>query len=515
MIDNKNENVSEPRRRLINRSALSLVVIFVIGLGFLVWEPIFSWLQGEEGRDQALLEQWIQQARIGQFSLVGLLANYEKARTETLGIKKSDTILELRRREISDFLQELGTPVSLTESGHLPLFPVVYRMEVHFPISSFQEPVIWDSGLPRIEKAAKIRHIPLADGCMMRLHIQLRAYQDRLNIEEEQARRKTTVGFTLMGLTGTGLAWIGIVGWRLEIERRIRRRARETALLAKSEELKHELERQTEFLASLNVVAGSYAHNLQNLLLPPVGLVDECLELMGGANPAKQKLLEVRRLLELVSDRVRQTLKAIRRDPTPGPVGFIDLGKLTSRTVDTWRQLGLNKWQISIEAETELNAIVEGQESHLEQVLENLIINARDAIFEKRNTLVVKAQETNHENSIDSRKVEILSAMRWQGTIKATVRMSPDGNTVVLKVTDNGNGMDAITAAKCAQAGYSTKKGQAIHHGASSGAGLGLTFVATAANRHQAKLQIDSQSGFGTTVSLVFPRSSQNKGIGS
>jgi hypothetical protein len=273
----------------------------VIGLGFLAWEPIVSWLQGEEGRDQALLEQWIQQSRIGQHSLPGLLAAHEKSRKANL-----KDVHALHKREIADFLQELGTPVSLTQSGYLPLFPVVYRMEVHFPPLSGQEPVIWDSGLPRIEKASKIRFISLGDECEMILHVQLRAYQDRINIEEEQSRRKASVGFALMGLTGTGLAWIGMVGWRLEIERRARRRARETALLLKSEELKQELGRQMEFLASLNVVAGSYAHNLQNLLLPPVGLVDECLELLDEASPAKQKLQEVRRLLELVSDRVRQ-----------------------------------------------------------------------------------------------------------------------------------------------------------------------------------------------------------------
>lgn len=506
MIENTNETGPLSRRWLINLSAISLSFIFVIGLGFLVWEPINSWLQGEEGRDQALLEQWIRQSKIGQFSLVGLLASYEKERTSASGIESSAIIIGIRRREISDFLQELGTPVSLTESDHLPLFPVVYRMEVHFPILSVQNPIIWDSGLPRIDKAAKICHIPLPDGCKVILHVRLRAYQDRLNIEKEQARRKATVGFALMGLTGTGLAWIGLVGWRLEIERRALRKSREIALVAKSEELKQELERQTEFLASLNVVAGSYAHNLQNLLLPPVGLVDECLELIGGGNPARQKLQEVRRLLELVSDRVRQTLRAIRRDPSPGPTGFVDLGQLTSRTVDTWRQLGLNKWQINIQAETESETIINGQESHLEQVLENLIINARDAIFERRNNMVAKAQEPNHENSMEIRRVEILTAMRWYGTIKAVVRITHDGKSVVLMVIDNGIGMDASTAAKCIQAGYSTKKGLAMHQGASSGAGLGLTFVATAANRHQATLQIDSRPGFGTTVSLVFPR---------
>ena len=500
------ETTPEPNRALINKSALILLGLFVIGLGFLAWEPIVSWLQGEEGRDQALLEQWIQQSRIGQHSLPGLLASHEKSRKANI-----KDVHALHRREIADFLQELGTPVSLTQSGYLPLFPVVYRMEVHFPPLSSQEPVIWDSGLPRIEKASKIRFISLGDECEMILHVQLRAYQDRINIEEEQSRRKASVGFALMGLTGTGLAWIGMVGWRLEIERRARRRARETALLLKSEELKQELGRQMEFLASLNVVAGSYAHNLQNLLLPPVGLVDECLELLDEASPAKQKLQEVRRLLELVSDRVRQTLKAIRRDPSPGPIKLIDLGLLTSRIAETWHHLGITKWQVRIETEIEPDTHVEGQESHLEQVLENLIINARDAIFAKRREMVANAQESRQENSIDSQRVGILEAMRWQGTIKIRVCISPDGDFVVLEVSDNGIGMDTDTAAKCLQAGYSTKKDQAIHQGASSGAGLGLTFVATAAHRHQAKLQINSKLAVGTTVSLLFPRSPKKK----
>lgn len=513
MIDPGNDASLEPRRRLINGLAFTLIAIFCVGVGILVWEPIVSWLQGEEGRDQALLEQWIQQARIGQYSLGGLLANHEKTRLEDIDVGGRSRALELRRREIADFLRELGTPVSLTESGHLPLFPMAYRMEVHFPVSSGLEPVIWDSGLPRAEAAAKFRVIPLPEQCEMILQVQLRAYQDRLGIEEEQTRRKTTLGFALMGLTGTGLAWVGLIGWRLDIDRKARRRAREAELIAKSEELRLELGRQSEFLGSLNVVAGSYAHNLQNLLLPPAGLVDECLESLDESSPLKPKLREVRRLLELVSDRVRQTLKALRRDPSPGPIGIIDLGQLTTRTVETWHDLGLTKWQIRIVAEVmphTLTTEITGQESHLEQVLENLIINARDAIFEKRKNMVAKAQEGVLEKSTDYQRGSILSAMRWQGTIKAHVSVSQDEQFVVLQVTDDGIGMDSETVENCLQAGYSTKKKQAIHQGASSGVGLGLTFVANAARLHQAWLQIDSRPGFGTTVSIRFPRTPKN-----
>lgn len=503
------ELVLERRRRLINGSALALVGLFGIGLGLLVWEPITSWIQGEEGRDQAVVEQWIRQARIGQFSLGGLLANHEQSLHEDLPGDAKSASINLRRREIADFLQELGTPVSLTESGYLPLFPVVYRIEVQFPESTAEDPVIWDSGLPRAEAAAKTRRISMAGGRMVVAQVQLRAYQDRIVIEEEQVRRKTTLGIALIGLTGVGLAWVGLMGWRLDLERKARRRTREAALVAKSEELKQELGRQAEFLTSLNVVAGSYAHNLQNLLLPPARLVDECLEILHSGNPAHPKLKEVHRLLELVSDRVRQTLRALRRDPSPGPISLVDLGKLADSTVETWRDLASGKWHIDLVSEIDSTVHVAGQESHLEQVLENLIINARDAIFEKRNGMVEVAQTAREQESVESRCARIAEAMRWRGTIRVSVAKSPSGMPASLSVMDDGIGMDDQAAQNCLKAGFSTKKNQAIHQGSNSGVGLGLTFVANAAHRHGAIVRIDSKPGHGTSVTLSFPHPTQ------
>ncbi|NBU76935.1 MAG: hypothetical protein EBS30_17250, partial [Planctomycetes bacterium] len=257
-------------RRLINSLGLALVAVFIIGLGLLIWEPMITWTQGEEARDQALIEEWVGQARIGQYTLRSLVNNYMKA---SVGDNQNQKI---RRREIQDFLKELGTPVSLTESTYLPLLPVVYRIELKFKQEKIP-PIIWDSGLPRAEGVATSRTVILTEECIVIVHAQLRAYQDRLRLEEEQIRRKTILGSALMGMTAIGLAWVLLTGWRIDLERRARRRSRESALLARSEELKRELDRQAEFLASLNVVAGSYAHNLQNLLLPPVGLIDECL----------------------------------------------------------------------------------------------------------------------------------------------------------------------------------------------------------------------------------------------
>lgn len=495
-------------RRLINSLGLALVAVFIIGLGLLIWEPMITWTQGEEARDQALIEEWIGQARIGQYTLRSLVNNYMKA---AVGDNQNQRI---RRREIQDFLKELGTPVSLTESTYLPLLPVVYRIELKFKQEK-TPPIIWDSGLPRAEGVATSRTVILTEECIVIVHAQLRAYQDRLRLEEEQIRRKTILGSALMGMTAIGLAWVLLTGWRIDLERRARRRSRESALLARSEELKRELDRQAEFLASLNVVAGSYAHNLQNLLLPPVGLIDECLGQIETPHPARQRLVEIRRLLGQVSDRVKQTLKALRRDPGPGKMGRVDMQALVFRVANTWKDLARDKWQVSIRCDFVAEATLQGDESHLEQALENLIINARDAIFEKRRVMVADANSLPAEIPIEEQRTRLMASMRWIGQIDIQLVSLESNKGFTLIVSDDGIGMSEEARRRCLETGFSTKKDQAIYQGTNSGMGLGLTFVAGVARHHGAQLDIESNMAQGTTLRIVFAMPHELSGTSS
>lgn len=488
---------NELSRRLINGLGLALVAVFTIGLGLLVWEPLITWTQGEEARDQALIEEWISQARIGQFTLRSLVNNYIKS---TAGEGQNQ---KMRRREIQDFLNELGTPVSLTESTYLPLLPVVYRIEIQF-LQDSAPPILWDSGLPRAKGVSTSRSVMLTEECRVVVYAQLRAYQDRLRLEEEQIRRKTILGSALMGMTAIGLAWVVLAGWRIDIERRARRRSRESALLARSEELKRELDRQAEFLASLNVVAGSYAHNLQNLLLPPVGLIDECLSQIETPHPARQRLVEIRRLLGQVSDRLKQTLKALRRDPGPGKIGRVDMQALVFRVANTWKDLARDKWQIRIRCDSVAECILQGDESHLEQALENLIINARDAIFEKRRVMVAEANSMPSEIPLEDQRTRLMASMRWIGQIEIQLVLLEGNNGFTLIVSDDGIGMSEEARRRCLETGFSTKKDQAIYQGTNSGMGLGLTFVSSVARHHGAQLNIESNIHQGTTLRIEF-----------
>jgi CheY-like chemotaxis protein len=70
---------------------------------------------------------------------------------------------------------------------------------------------------------------------------------------------------------------------------------------------------------------------------------------------------------------------------------------------------------------------------------------------------------------------------------------------VVVRVTDDGEGMDASTLARCQEPFFTTK-------GSRRGTGLGLATVASVLERSGGRLELDSHPGAGTTATALFPR---------
>jgi two-component system phosphate regulon sensor histidine kinase PhoR len=76
---------------------------------------------------------------------------------------------------------------------------------------------------------------------------------------------------------------------------------------------------------------------------------------------------------------------------------------------------------------------------------------------------------------------------------------------LVLEVSDNGAGMTEEVRRRCTEAHFSTKRDNALHEGNNTGTGLGLAFVTTILEHHQARLEIDSEPLRGATFRIVFP----------
>ncbi len=506
-----------------------LVPMILLVMVYLFWRHSNAFIPlDESSQEQGVIEEWLNEARIGQVTLADLTS---RTRLAFMGNPDGQELQDARE-DLLQFLEALVVPASVTLNQQIPLFPNIFQVVVDFPRNPGNS-FIWNSGLPKVVGAhSKSWEVYLRGDAEARIRVegQLRTYQVRKEQEQEaRVRARRALGL-MAGLLAASVGWL-VWGMRqrsirrkekrklreahLEAEARLHQ-TREEKLAAETALLQNRLEQQEQLLKSVQVVAGAYAHNLQNLLLPPGRLVEDCLRhetdgtMRNEDGNQEFRLRELKRLLALVSDRVRQTLQALRRDPGQYKEEILDLGKAASGVLTTWKDLANQKWQIDIlnisQPELVANQCVDlrvrADESHLAQAIENLVVNARDAIFEKRSHLLREA----HAQPPENRKKAILESTAWRGIIG--IGWDPSGAAgegPSLNVEDNGQGMDQATLAKCLAPGFTTKQGNALAHGVNSGMGLGLAFLAGTLERMGARLAIESKLGKGTKVSIQFP----------
>jgi signal transduction histidine kinase len=264
---------------------------------------------------------------------------------------------------------------------------------------------------------------------------------------------------------------------------------------------KSALELKSQLYASIGIMAGSYAHNIKNLLVRPNDLLTRCIESDGATREQQSMLQEVKTTLGTVTERLQQILRTVRRDPANAEITRIDLAALVRESQRTWSEMGRDKWKLAVFAEvTDEPLGVNGDLSHLQQAIENLVFNARDATFEMRNYL---RDEAKREPDPVVRKQKLLDAAAWRGEVH--MRLVRDGDWAVLEVRDNGIGMTEEVRRNCLKTHFTTKRDNALYEGYSAGMGLGLSFVAMVLEHHGAELEIESAPLRGTTFRVRIP----------
>jgi signal transduction histidine kinase len=488
-------------------------------------------LQAEQQFDEAALREWIKEARAPRDTLSDLLRNYLEGPTAEDDPDQYSTNVNA----IREHLRVLGNVTKMYQT-HLPLFPQVYRLEVVCEPARPAE-LVWDSQLPHRD-ARPPTVIGLYDHngqkASLRVYAQLHAWDTKQQVE---ARNRAIFrwGGILAVVGGTAaLVWIGLF-LRRERERElaefrarqqlveVEKRALENELRRQEAERKHEemerrlleqriatqeaegraLQLKSQLYAGIGIMAGSYAHNIKNLLVRPNDLLRRCIEADGMSPGQQEMLLEVRHTLHTVTERLQQILKTVRRDPSHAEPTRIDLNEIVLELKKAWEDMAAQKWKLQLAVQLHPEPlIVLGDRSHLTQAAENLLFNARDATFEMRNHVREQARRGPHRDEEDKRKA-LIGAAAWKGAVVLRTRL--DRDRPVLEVVDNGVGMTDEVRRRCLEPHFTTKRDNALYEGNFAGMGLGLSFVQAVADNHRARLEIVTQPLQGALFRLSFP----------
>ncbi len=516
-----------PERRRFWKYVRGLAPPAIVLLGLVggLAYALFSRVLVLQRSDQESLREWIEESRVFRKTLPELAADYLRSRNPTQAA-------ELRQQ-----LASLGEPLKAYQ-GQLPLFPVVFRIQIDFPASALP-PVVWDSYQPypqsRDGQQVKRLEFDLSDGpdgkAVLRLDYQLHAYSRQQR--DQAAWQELARWLSGLGLAAAVLAALWIYFFlkrererelqRLRAQRQVERAERlalENELKRREAEHRHQeterrlleqrvstqeverqnLEMKSRLYAGIGIMAGSYAHNIKNLLVRPNDLLRRCLE-SDGLRPEQEHLLhEVRETLHTVTERLQQILKTVRRDPTRPEPAPLDLNALVSELEHGWREMALEKWKLALTVERSAGPlIVAGDRSHLMQAVENLLFNARDATFEMRNRVREEARR-DPKLGDEERRQALIAAAAWQGRV--VLRTRAENGMAVLEVGDNGIGMTEEVRRRCLEPHFTTKRDNALYEGNTTGMGLGLSFVQTILEHHRGEMGIESEPMRGTTLSL-------------
>jgi signal transduction histidine kinase len=527
---------------------LAAPVLLLALLVAVLQKPVRAWLHGDEEYDRAALQEWIEEARVFRRSLPEMVRDYvhdlDRARAADPNAgPDTDLILKAKVEEIEEHLKSIGNPPTKMYPGQLPLFPVIYSVQVRLAGEPEAAWITWDSQLPRHARPFQELEFPIKElepphrlRATAYLCYQLHAYNKQQHAEQLARTRLKWV--SLLALTGIAVALL----WLYLVQRRARERERQKILarqqideaerLLLQEELRRRtaeqhseeterklleqrlatqaaerqaLELKSQLYASIGIMAGSYAHNIKNLLVRPNDLLVRCLEADGLSHNQEQMLQEVRQTLGTVTERLQQILRTVRRDPHRAELTRLDLNALIHELEQTWKDMAREKWKLDLSVDLAPGPLwIDGDVSHLQQAVENLLFNARDATFEMRNhqRIVARSGEAGGNGGHDRRQA-LIAAAGWRGSVMLRTRRQ-DGH-VLLEVQDNGIGMTEEVRRRCTETHFSTKRDNALYEGHSTGMGLGLSFVTVILEHHRAELVIASAPLRGTTFRVSFP----------
>jgi PAS domain S-box-containing protein len=237
---------------------------------------------------------------------------------------------------------------------------------------------------------------------------------------------------------------------------------------------------QAQKMESLGRLAGGVAHDFNNMLGVILGNTELALEEHGPAGPLRAFLEEIHQAAVTSADLTRQMLAFARRQ-TLAPRALV-LDQAMEGPLRMLRRLLGEDLELRFSPGAG-GASVLLDPTQLEQILSNLCLNARDAIQAAR-----VAGRIDIETSV--RELDRAACAAREG-------LSP-GPHAVVRVRDNGGGMDEATRERLFEPFFTTKV-------LGRGTGLGLSTVHGIVRQHGGQIEAQSAPGQGATFEILLP----------
>ncbi len=234
-------------------------------------------------------------------------------------------------------------------------------------------------------------------------------------------------------------------------------------------------------MESLGRLAGGVAHDFNNLLT----VITACCGLLAEERqsiglPPHPQVTEIEQAAQRAAALTRQLLAVSRRHAIQPVV--LDLNEVVHQTDEMLRRLIGAQVEMTLRLAEDLLPI-KADRAQLEQILVNLVVNARDAMLDGgRLTVETLNVTTNAPSGVLSLEEAVPESEEW----------------VELVVSDTGVGMDAETRDKIFEPFFTTKE-------PGRGTGLGLSIVDSMVKQSRGMVFLLSEPGGGTTFRIRFP----------
>lgn len=297
------------------------------------------------------------------------------------------------------------------------------------------------------------------------------------------------------GFTGLLLLFAGILVvtmllffFAMKMVHKRRQVEAENTYLKELNELLEEVHQNEETIAHqqrlqiMGTMTGGIAHEFNNFLTPIMGYAELLMMELPEDSEEYENVVEIYEASEKARDVVRQ-ISTLSRKNVETVYKEVDAAQMIRRAVKMVESVCPANVQMESEIQLEGQSIL-GNTTQLHQVILNICVNAVHAIGKKKKGKIqIMGQSISYENLNAELQKKVNSA--WQ-------------QYLVIRIQDNGCGMDSETLRQIFNPFFTTKKG-------GEGTGLGLALAEQIITSHKGYLYAESEKGLGSTFSILLP----------